>query len=302
MKISFAKNEHKKSLLYLWQHCFHDDDAFCNFWFCDVFNPQNTIIAENECGEIIGSLQIIYCKLNICGRLVSSAYICGVGVSEKYRRKKIATQLIKYCEEYLKKSGIQFIFLISEADRLYYSLGYEPYFSRMTYEFPPFDLNIRNFNAKANYSDALNIYNSFCSGFSCFCERSEDDFRLLDSEYKASGGRCLTLYSNNIPKAYIAYYTENGTIYADETGFCGKYGAELIIQFIYSLSAKNCIMTASKNSVMPDLLYPNSFKAYMSKLTLGKCISETLSKDDFNLPNADKLSHIEYKNYVCTLI
>ena len=253
MDISLAKSKHKQELKKLWKHCFHDDDEFINIWFDGFFKSENTVICtEND--NILGALQFVcYDITDKAGKVIKSAYICGVGVYEKYRGLKIGTNLMNFAHEILKERNIQLAFLISEADEFYYNLGYKAHCSKLSFSFTPSPVFCPSYTIKDEVKNALKIYNHYCSTFDFYINRTASEFNYITNHYSLYGG-FKTLYFKNSPCAYIAYYIEDGCFYADEIAFSSQEGLAAILDYVYKSGCKKAVITTSGNDGLKSLI------------------------------------------------
>ena len=104
----------------LWQEIFGDDEGFIDRFYSAFPIKDNTLVAKD--GEkVIGMVNALDCKLRYKNEIFCGKYIYALAVSEKYRGKGIARELLETAEE-----G-SFVLLVPETPDLfdmYAHLGY----------------------------------------------------------------------------------------------------------------------------------------------------------------------------------
>ena len=104
----------------LWQEIFGDDEGFIERFYSAFPVKDNTLVAKD--GEkIIGMVNALDCKLRYENEIFCGKYIYALAVSEKYRGRGIARELLETAEE-----G-SFVLLVPETPKLfdmYAHLGY----------------------------------------------------------------------------------------------------------------------------------------------------------------------------------
>lgn len=282
MNIYLANQAHKAELKQLWQHCFNDDDAFTDFWFDTVFKPHNTVIAAQN-NSICGALQIVFYDISLHGNIIKSAYVCGVGVKEQYRKSGIGTRIMEFAHHILKNAGIELVFLISEADEFYKKLGYIPCCSKLAYKYSPRTVNTTGCIVYTNTFDVSamkKVYDAYCEKFPGFIKRNLFEFEYLKKEYSLYSGGTSLIYINNLPSAYIIYDIENGVFHADEIAFTNSEGLYAVLDFIYNSSCKNAVITTAANDGITDFF---SFEHAVPARTIwALSLNELLSANMLN--------------------
>ena len=247
MKIRIADTADKQALKLLWKHCFNDDDKFINFWFNTVFKPENTIIAITD-NCISGALQIIPYDICMNEKTIKSAYICGVGVHEKYRNLGIGSELMHYAHAHLQKKGFELAILISEANDFYKKLGYKTGSSKYLCELPEANNTLKYTVVKNDFdiSDMEKIYETYCKNYNGFIKRERREFSYLVNHYSMYPGGTYVIYINNVPSAYIICEIENKTVKADEIAYINDDGFNAAIDFIKLNSVNEALITTGE--------------------------------------------------------
>ncbi|MBQ2251512.1 MAG: GNAT family N-acetyltransferase [Clostridia bacterium] len=104
----------------LWQEIFGDDEGFIDRFYSAFPVKDNTLVAKD--GEkVVGVVNALDCKLRYKNEIFCGKYIYALAVSEKYRGRGIARELLETAEE-----G-SFVLLVPETPDLfdmYAHLGY----------------------------------------------------------------------------------------------------------------------------------------------------------------------------------
>lgn len=194
----------------LWQECFGDSDAFCDWFFAERFSPSLSTVAE-ENGQILSAVHGWPFTLRIREKAIPSIMMCGVSTYPAARGKG----LMKGCLS---------LFMTNAREKGYLALFQKPVdfdIYRWCNHYASYDAAILTKKGGILYRPTENIMDDICSdafaeellpiyqkaaaGYSCSVIRSVDDMALKLRDYSADGGRLLR-YTPNNTSAYAVYY------------------------------------------------------------------------------------------------
>ena len=95
----------RKDFRRLWKACFHDSDAFCNWFFEKRFLPEYSVCLETE-GEFASCMQAYPYSVWLRGREIPGAMLCGVSTDPNHRKKGYMGKIFPYEMEMLRQKGI----------------------------------------------------------------------------------------------------------------------------------------------------------------------------------------------------
>lgn len=105
-KITFAKEAWVPSLKQIWRECFHDEDAYIDFFFEHRFREENTLVWLEEAQPVaMVSLLPCVCWVGEGSRQKKQPvrYIYAVATKPAYEGRGISTRLMHYVKELLQK-------------------------------------------------------------------------------------------------------------------------------------------------------------------------------------------------------
>ena len=121
--IRVASHKDKKRIESLWRECFTDTPSFVAWYFNEVFNPENTFLAEND-GEVVASLQICQYDMIILNEHFKAFGIWGVCTAEKERNKGYMRSLMEYSFCRIKERGGEIALLCPAVTGMYEKFGF----------------------------------------------------------------------------------------------------------------------------------------------------------------------------------
>ena len=109
--VDFARREDADILKSMWQRIFEDDEDTLDFFFDNVFIPENTLVWRDQ-NRPEAMLYMIWNKED-------GVYLYALATEEKYRGLGIMSELIKKALDILTKKGAEYVFLIPASDSLF---------------------------------------------------------------------------------------------------------------------------------------------------------------------------------------
>ena len=213
-ELRIAKQTDILRLRSLWQECFGDSDAFCDWFFHERFDPALSVIAE-ESGSIFSAAHGWPFTLSIRNKAVPAIMMCGVATHPAARGKGLMSKCLSLFMINARKKGFLVLFQKPVDFAIYAKLGhYASYDAAIITKKEGFLYRPSLDSADSLCSDTfaeelLPIYKSSAENYSCTVIRSLDDMALKLRDYSADGGRLLR-HVDNVTCAYAVYYiTDN---------------------------------------------------------------------------------------------
>lgn len=124
MIIRYAQARDKREIKRIWNYCFQDPPAFVEYYFNNVYLPENTILVEDR-GRIISSLQLNQYRIKLRGMDLPVSYVVGVSTLPEFRARGMMKKVMKEMLAELVKKGQEVSLLMPIDTRLYRKFGYE---------------------------------------------------------------------------------------------------------------------------------------------------------------------------------
>ena len=263
MKISTVKMKHKQQVKDLWNYCFYDADPYLGWFFDNVFKPENTVAAMEE-DRVLSALQLLDFDVAVRGELYPCTYIAGVSTVPEFRGKGLASRVMEYAEEVMKKRGRRFALLTPSIDNFYEKFGYTSCYERLEYSYCPSDFKPRKSGCtavkagKADTDDMAVVYDKFCGFYDGYVKRTARDFADIIEQYSLESGGVYIFYDEkDKPVSYIVYDLSDRTIFADEIAYVNKKGLDAALEFIYLHGSQidRSVVFAPSHSLLNSTLY-----------------------------------------------
>ncbi len=231
MEFSFAQNKDTAAVRQLWDICFGDEGKYTDVYFSRMYKPESTCVARDG-DKVISSLQMFPHTLYAEGKTYSSMYIGGVDTLPAYRGQGIATRLIAFAEEEMRKQATDISFLVPISSVFYHRMGYRPvsYLSEIT----------GPMSSLASFSDAdipcfsatippVSAYEEFTRQFRTYLVR--DEKRYSEEIFPLSEAGCYTLPGNT---GYILFSIEGDTITGWECAYKDEHALRTLLGILYA--------------------------------------------------------------------
>ena len=208
-EVRVAEMKDKKDFYRLWQICFGDSDAFCDWFFENRFSPEHSIVLEAE-GKITSCMQAFPYTVQVRGKDIPGAMLCGVSTHPDHRGKGYMGKIFSYEMNHLRKMGYHVAVHTPAILPSYFSFGHLPVAdaSYLRCNVIPSQKNITNcciLNEKEWYR-CFPLYEKFAEKYSGIIKRTESDFLRKAADYAADGGQMLAYIEDNIVKGYAFFY------------------------------------------------------------------------------------------------
>jgi len=231
MEIGYPKKEDRERVRFLWKYCFGDSDAFLDYFFDKYYKEENTPCVIED-GKIVSDLMIFPHNIVKDGKEIKAAYIAGVVTDPFYRGGGNITALFAHLEERLRSEGYEAFFLIPFNFSFYRKYGLECASYLCEYSGDILSLPKLLVPPK-NGGNKEEIYKKFCLGKPLYLVRDKVCEEEFLSDVKNDGG-----YEYVSEDAYMYYFLQNDTFFAQEMVFSSEEGAQRALNFVKSHSAQ----------------------------------------------------------------
>lgn len=185
----------QEALKGLWRLCFADDtEEFIDYYLRERVN--NSRIFVEYCGDRLCAMAFATDKEIVVseagGESVWTWFVSGVAVHPDFRRRGLATKLMKQMENEARTEGVKFLMLSPAVVELYERLGFSPVSCRKNVTLTrnacaAFSCPGKRCFDKPQIKQINEIYNEFMGKRIFFEKRNEKIFACLLKEYSLSG-------------------------------------------------------------------------------------------------------------------
>lgn len=116
--IRFASKEDTQAVRTLWDRCFPGDEQFTDWYFCNKYDPEVTLL-DIENGDLCAMVQMLPYQLRDKRGIRPVTYIYGAATAPEYRKQGRMERLLQYSYELDKKAGRAASVLIPQEEWLF---------------------------------------------------------------------------------------------------------------------------------------------------------------------------------------
>ena len=230
-EVRVARQEDKTEFYRLWKICFGDSDAFCDWFFENRFSPEHSVVLEAE-GEIVSCMQAFLYTIQIRGKEILGAMLCGVSTHPDHRKKGYMGKIFSYEMNHLRKMGYVVAPHTPAVLPSYFSFGHFPvadavYLRSNVIPSLKKSDNVCNIR-ESRFTELYPLYKKLTETYSGIIKRTEADFQRKAADYAADGGKAIAYIKNDEVKAYAFYYTTETEVVCVEALAEDGYWEELI--------------------------------------------------------------------------
>lgn len=289
-EVRVAKQKDKKEFYRLWKACFGDSDAFCDWFFENRFSPENSVVLETE-GEMASCMQAFPYKIQIRGKEIPGAMLCGVSTHPNHRKKGYMSKIFSYEMNHLREKGFLVAVHTPAVLPSYFSFGH----------FPVANAAYLNCNVipslkkeehiciirEDQWKDLYPLYCHFAEKYSGIIKRTEADFLRKAADYAADGGKSIAYIDHEIIKAYAFFYRTDTEITCVEAVADDGYW-EKLMDGLFALGSG--LKFSAKLPPDIEISYPFATLEILQKGVMGLCNATSLLKElNLSVPYGFKL-------------
>lgn len=207
----------RKEVKKLWKLCFNDDEKFMDMYFRLRYNNDTSLTLQSD-GKVIAALHMLPYPMSLGDTEINTAYISGACTHPDYRSRGVMHQLLSQAFIRMFHQGIVLSTLIPGESWLfgYYARkGYVPVFNYTRKIFRASDVPkySKDLLLKVTrlYKRPLYEYlNRELTARPCYVQHTEQDFWVILSDMRISGGAVFTLNrEGHIVALAMVHRTEN---------------------------------------------------------------------------------------------
>lgn len=276
--IRIAENKDKSDFYRLWKTCFGDSDAFCDWFFEKRYSSEHSVVLE-ENREIVSCMQAFPYNIQIRGKEIPGAMLCGVSTHPDHRKKGFMGKIFSYEMNHLRKMGYLVAVHTPAFLPSYFSYGH----------FPVADATYLKANVILSQKKAENccmmdkkewyrcfpLYQAFAEKYSGIIKRTEEDFLRKAADYAADGGKLIAYIENSIIKGYAFYYQTEDEILCVEV-VAEDNCWEPLIEGLFAQGTG--LKFAAKLPPELEISFPFATTERMQKGVMGLCNAAALLK------------------------
>ncbi|MEG0250211.1 MAG: GNAT family N-acetyltransferase [Peptostreptococcus sp.] len=255
MNIRLCNKNETSQVKDIWKYCFNDSDEYVEFYFKYKFNPQNTIVLEDE-GNIISSLHLNQHKIHLNFKEYETSYVVGVSTLPEARGIGKMNDLMNKSLRHMYDLDQSVSILMPIDFRLYTKYGYENCYDMLVQKLSIYNLRKYKtngiFKRADNAGDLEDIYSCAVSRYNGYAIRDTKYFEEFIEEMRAEKGYIYINYRDGVPVGYIVYSIDSDDFNVRECYYKDIISYKSLLKFIFNhnTQCKNVTM----NSPMDDPL------------------------------------------------
>lgn len=278
--IGYADASQKSQLYDLWQECFHDPEAFADYYF-ETVASRNKIIYLKDNEKLCAMAHLNPYTLYVDGHYAPSAYIVGVATHPEERHKGYMRAILGKAAEDLYQERMPFVYLMPASPDIYRPFGFEYIYQQFVIEKnpgrqkrPPHDLAVIT-SKPASIKDltAVILFANQClmARYEVFAYRDQAYYEKLLAEVEAEQGEFILIYRDVRLIGYVAYGKDDGVeikecLYAPEED---KHVLRWLTNHFKNQKAKILTLPLSMSVSIKE---PDFWNSYYKPIIMGRII------------------------------
>ncbi len=261
MIIRKAQESDKERIEKAWRHIFADDDhGHSDFYFKFAYDPFQAFLLTTDQDELISCAQVHEKTLMFAGKALKVSFIVGLLTLPQYRRQGYMNKLLTEILE-IQERKHHFTIIQAYDPTLYLKYGFEPIYDRVTYNIEPNQVPVISsvgISTQIQAEDMLKLYKQFTQHFDGYIRRDLVDFKKLQQEILAQGGKLVAYLQNGQLEAYGCVLFENGDVIFDEVVYLNANALLKCINAVTSLNKMIKIKVSPKENLKRILVNATS--------------------------------------------
>ena len=136
------KDMELKQVRALWKECFHDTEAYMDFYF-SWKTKDNVIFGLYDEERLISMLHLNPYQLSVYGDKVNSYYIVGVATDESYRKRGLMRKLLVAAMKHMYEEQVPFTYLMPAKEEIYLPFDFRIITTQKRMSIPLFEIEMR---------------------------------------------------------------------------------------------------------------------------------------------------------------
>lgn len=222
--IRYAQPGDRDELYRLWQACFHDTDAFTDYYF-DYYFRENQVLMLEDDGQLKAMLHLNPYRLMAAGTPMDSRYIVGVATDAGYRHRGAMTALLEKVFQDVYEEGMPFVYLMPADEAIYRPFQFAYIYDQQVESFYWEEDNTADVVAAASYEEdgmsccpvvSMEERARLAEGVNQYVQKHYNICTLRDAHYyerlqlenRADGGDLLLMKAGGRTVGYLSYARE----------------------------------------------------------------------------------------------
>lgn len=127
----------------LWKECFHDTEAYMDFYF-SWKTKDNVIFGLYDEDKLISMLHLNPYQLSVNGDKINSYYIVGVATDEAYRKRGLMRKLLKAAMQQMYAQEVPFTYLMPAKEEIYLPFDFRIVTTQKIMSIPLYEIAMRD--------------------------------------------------------------------------------------------------------------------------------------------------------------
>jgi predicted acetyltransferase len=238
MDFRMATDNDTTAVKELWAYSFESYEPYFSWYFSDIYKPEQTLCCFDD-DILAASLQLAEYRMMLRGQPVPVAYIVGVITAAPYRFQGIASRLLAFAFQELRKRGIALAILLPASPTVYGKNSFA-----YTYEEHRYDIDLKDLaplampfgNWRMGGLDDIElidqVYQKMTAAKNGYILRNQQNWRNYLNEHVGDGGRIALLYDDQGQIAgYLLYTCKDDLFSINELGYASKEAQSSAFQF-----------------------------------------------------------------------
>lgn len=219
----------------LWNRCFHDDEAFTDFYFRRRYSDEIHMDIYEK-GQMIAALQMLPYPMGWQGRIIPMAYISGACTHPDFRKQKVMRRLLNKTHRKMYRDGVGLSTLIPAEPWLfeyYASSGYSPIFRYQVEQIPASSLpqqpTVQVVRVETLSSSQADFVYKEMFRRNCSVLHTEKDLSDVLESYRMDGGAAFLATLQGVLCGVAWVVPQEGTIAVKELLTTHKEAADALL-------------------------------------------------------------------------
>lgn len=282
--IRFAQDTPQDSLKArkIWEDCFGDPPEFTQWYFREVYQPENTLFYEVG-GQLASNLQIRFFNLCLNGIPVKAGYLAGVATYPQFRKQGYSRALIQKSFAHILANGANYCFLVPTSFAFYEQFGFAACYNKTLCTIDPKELprpasclwKSTDTGSGMLLNSARNSFLQDCNGYVL---RSLKDWNIFLQDNLHNVKADCRFFRIGDDSGYYIARAKDDSLFVSEYGYTSPFIASRLLEQI-SLAGQN--MRTIEILVPPkDSPYSNFFGLRGTYDTQPYAMARILSAED----------------------
>lgn len=247
MKVVKALPQHFDYIYEQWKRLFADDDfGSIDFYFEQVYNPENSWVLLDEQEELVSCCQLHPHQMVLHDKIIETTLIVGLFTVSHRQNQGHMKYLLN--EIITRQENVEMLTLIQTYDStMYRSFGFEPVYEQLVYSIDRSMIEVMDsMGVRLNVAnkDLLQLYQFYTQYFNGYFVREEEYYVSMKQSLRAEDGRYIGVYDNDTNlRASIRMIARGNKAVIDELVYKDTISILKLLSFVLSQYPKVEVVT-----------------------------------------------------------